>query len=113
MCICCSQCNSALVNQKYYDNSGKLFCNDCFLAEYDPTCYNCKVEIKGKSGVKMQSSTGKVLTWHKDCLQCSVCQSGISLDNVVFKDKLFCKSCYLDTILNKCDKCVKVSMPLV
>eukprot|EP00092_Neocalanus_flemingeri_P020518 GFUD01022231.1.p1 GENE.GFUD01022231.1~~GFUD01022231.1.p1 ORF type:complete len:519 (+),score=136.93 GFUD01022231.1:269-1825(+) len=106
-CFCCSQCNSALVNQKYYDKSGKLFCNDCFLAEYDPTCYNCKVEIKGKSGVKMQSSTGKVLTWHKDCLQCSVCQSGISLDNVVFKDKLFCKSCYLDTILNKCDKCVK------
>ena len=59
-------------------------------------------------GVKMNSTNGQVLTWHEDCLQCSVCYAGISLDNVVFRDKLFCKSCYLDTILNKCDKCEKV-----
>jgi hypothetical protein len=106
-CFCCNQCNSALVNQKYYDKSGKLFCNNCFLAEHLPTCYNCKVEIKGKSGVKMNSTNGQVLTWHEDCLQCSVCQAGISLDNVVFRDNLFCKSCYLDTIMDKCDKCAK------
>ena len=48
-------------------------------------------------GVKMNSTNGQVLTWHEDCLQCSVCYAGISLDNVVFRDKLFCKSCYLDT----------------
>jgi len=106
-CFCCAQCNSALVNQKYYDKSGKLFCNNCFLAEHLPTCYNCKVEIKGRSGVKMNATSGAVLTWHEDCLQCSECRKGISLDNVVFKDKLFCKSCYLDTMLNKCDKCIQ------
>ena len=30
------------------------------------------------------------------------------MENVVFRNKLFCKPCYLDTILNKCDKCVQV-----
>ena len=36
--------------------------------------------------VKMNSSEGQVLTWNEDCLQCSVCQAGISLDNVVFNE---------------------------
>ena len=125
-CFSCNQCNSALVNQKYYDKAGKLFCNNCFLAEHDPTCYKCTVEIKGRSeylvdpyetltiiiigGVKMNSTSGQVLTWHEDCLQCSVCQKEISMDNVVFRNKLFCKPCYLDTILNQCDKCEKVNI---
>jgi len=104
-CFCCSQCNSALVNQKYYEKSGSLFCNNCFLAEYLPTCFYCKEELKGKAGVKMHSSTGQVLTWHQDCLHCSKCSNEVDLDTVVFKEKLFCKSCYLDTVLDKCDKC--------
>ena len=44
----CGQCGSSLVNTKYYDKLGSLYCNNCFLAEHLPTCYNCKVEIKGK-----------------------------------------------------------------
>ena len=47
-CFICSQCNSSLVNSKYYDKQGKLFCNNCFLAEHLPTCYKCGIEIKGK-----------------------------------------------------------------
>jgi len=107
-CFVCNQCNSSLVNSKYYDKQGKLFCNNCFLAEHLPTCYNCKMEIKGKGGVKMHSDSGQTLTWHEDCLQCSVCQVKVQLDNVVFSDKLFCRSCYIETNLNKCDKCSKV-----
>ena len=60
-------------------------------------------------GVKMNSESGQVLTWHEDCLQCSVCHLRVSLDNVVFREKLFCKSCYIEINLNKCDKCTKVS----
>ena len=47
-CFVCGQCGSSLVNSKYYDKLGSLYCNNCFLAEHLPTCYNCKVEIKGK-----------------------------------------------------------------
>ena len=57
----------------------------------------------------MSSESGQVLTWHEDCLQCSVCHLTVSLDNVVFREKLFCKSCYIENNLNKCDKCTKVS----
>ena len=47
-CFVCGQCNSSLVNSKYYDKNGSLFCNNCFLAEHLPTCFRCRVEIKGK-----------------------------------------------------------------
>ena len=58
----------------------------------------------------MHSDSGQTLTWHEDCLQCSVCQVKVQLDNVVFSDKLFCRSCYIETNLNKCDKCSKVGV---
>ena len=47
-CFVCGQCNSSLVNTKYYDKNGSLFCNNCFLAEHLPTCFRCGVEIKGR-----------------------------------------------------------------
>ena len=47
-CFVCGQCNSSLVNTKYYDKSGSLYCNNCFLAEHLPTCFRCGVEIKGR-----------------------------------------------------------------
>ena len=56
----------------------------------------------------MSAKSGQVLTWHEECLKCSVCLLSVSLDNVVFKEKLFCKSCYIENNLNKCDKCTKV-----
>ena len=157
-CFSCNQCNSGLVNQKYYDKEGTLLCNNCYLAQYLPTCFYCNKEIKGRSeystvsiytsmvlsrtiytshtvnyttckvslilvctslkydmiygisdGVKMSAVSGQVLTWHEDCLECSVCKEGVTLDNVVFKDNLFCKTCYLETMLNKCDTCKQVS----
>lgn len=107
-CFVCGQCNSSLVNTKYYDKNGSLFCNNCFLAEHLPTCFRCGVEIKGRGGVKMNSESGQTLTWHEDCLQCSVCEVRLRMDNVVFKEKLFCKSCYIEASLNKCDKCCEV-----
>jgi len=64
--------------------------------------------FEGGGGVKMHSDSGQTLTWHQDCLQCSVCQVTLSLQNVVFKEKLFCKSCYIEANLNKCGKCSKV-----
>ena len=64
-------------------------------------------------GVKMSAVSGQVLTWHEDCLQCSVCKAGVTLDNVVFKENLFCKTCYLDTMLNKCDTCKQVTGAII
>ena len=60
----------------------------------------------------MNSESGEVLTWHEDCLQCTVCHLRVSLDNVVFREKLFCKSCYIEHNLDRCDKCAKVSRNL-
>ena len=58
----------------------------------------------------MTATNGKVLTWHASCLQCNICRvKPIQLDNVVFNaDKLFCKPCYLNEMLDKCNKCKKV-----
>ena len=50
----------------------------------------------------MHSEGGQTLTWHEECLQCSVCSIQLQMDNVVFRDKLFCKSCYIQTSLNRC-----------
>ena len=50
----------------------------------------------------MHSEGGQTLTWHEECLQCSVCSVQLQMDNVVFRDKLFCKSCYIQTSLNRC-----------
>ena len=57
----------------------------------------------------MNSESGQVLTWHDSCLNCSVCKITVGLDNVVFREKLFCRSCYRENNLNRCDKCSKVS----
>lgn len=48
-CFSCNQCNSGLVNQKYYDKEGTLLCNNCYLAKHLPTCLYCKKEIGGRS----------------------------------------------------------------
>jgi len=108
-CFICSQCNMSLVNEKYYDKgSDGLFCANCFLARHLPTCYACKIEIRGTDGVKMESDGGQLLTWHQSCLTCSVCCQAVGLDNVVFKNSLFCKSCYITSTLDKCDACKKL-----
>ena len=56
----------------------------------------------------MNSPSGQVLTWHESCLQCSDCRDDLNMDNVVFNEKLFCKPCYMNAKLNKCDTCSKV-----
>ena len=58
--------------------------------------------FSSEGGVKMHSEGGQTLTWHEECLQCSVCSVRLQMDNVVFRDKLFCKSCYIQTSLNRC-----------
>ena len=70
-CFCCNICGSALVGQKYYVKEEKLFCNNCFLAEYLPTCYSCKVELHGKgylpSSFLIPSEKLFIqFRWHKD-----------------------------------------------
>ena len=47
-CFVCQQCKDSLVGTKYYDKQGSLYCDNCFHAEHLPTCYHCKVELKGK-----------------------------------------------------------------
>ena len=47
-CFICRQCSDSLVGTKYYDKQGSLYCYNCFHAEHLPTCYHCKVELKGK-----------------------------------------------------------------
>lgn len=107
-CFVCRQCNMSLVNEKFYDKGADgLFCENCFLAKHKPTCYACKVIIKGADGVKMESGGGQVLTWHQQCLTCSVCCQTVGLDNVVFKQSLFCKKCYIQSTLDKCYSCTK------
>jgi LIM domain-containing protein 2 len=107
-CFTCRQCNSSLVNQKYYEKEGEgLFCSNCFLAKHLPTCFACREEIKGSGGVKMEAGGGEVLTWHQACLTCSVCCQAVGLDNVVFKASLFCKMCYIQSTLDRCEECSK------
>jgi len=108
-CFQCVQCNLSLVNEKYYDKGvDGLFCANCFLAKYLPVCFACKADIKGSEGVKMESEGGQLLTWHQTCLTCSMCLQAMDLDNVVFKDSLYCKNCYVQKNLDRCDACKKL-----
>merc|ERR1719275_187060 len=47
-CFICRQCNSSLVNQKYYEKGSEgAFYENCFLARNLPTCFACNGEISG------------------------------------------------------------------
>jgi len=108
-CFTCRQCHMSLVGEKYYEKANQgLFCANCFLAQNLPTCYACRAEITGSDGVKMESDGGQLLTWHSTCLTCSVCCQHVGLDNVVFKNSLFCKKCFIQSTLDKCDACQKL-----
>ena len=58
-CFVCIQCNSSLVGSKYYDKQDSLYCNNCFLAEHSPTCYYCKVQLKGKGKWELEGNNRK------------------------------------------------------
>jgi len=66
------------------------------------------ITLHFSDGVKMESGGGQLLTWHSGCLTCSVCCQQVGLDNVVFKNSLFCKKCYIQSTLDSCDACTKL-----
>merc|ERR1711977_198895 len=47
-CFCCTQCQSSLIGAKRKkEENGRVFCHECWVELYAPTCYVCHQKIAG------------------------------------------------------------------
>lgn len=100
----CAECKVPIVNEKYYEVSGKYYCEKCYLKLFAPKCAYCGKPIVDE----YVTYDGK--PYHKSCyrdhiaLRCSLC-GGIIEDEYLtdFWGNVYHK--YHEGNIPKCDYC--------
>lgn len=89
-CLKCSECNK-LLDSKYFEISGRLYCRNDYLACFGPTCFGCAVKITDDQyffSIKQTISTGdplhgtqttqsNSLFFHDKCFACNYCSRAL------------------------------------
>lgn len=85
-CLKCSECNK-LLDSKYFETSGRLYCRNDYLAYFGPSCVGCGGKITDEQyffSIKQTLSTGDSLNgpgaqtvnslfFHNTCFSCNYC----------------------------------------
>jgi len=89
-CLKCSECNK-LLDSKYFETSGRLYCRNDYLAYFGPSCFGCAGKITDDQyffSIKQTMSTGdtlhgtttqttNTLFFHDRCFSCSYCSRAL------------------------------------
>lgn len=87
-CLKCSECNK-LLDSKYFETSGRLYCRNHYLAYYGPSCFGCAGKITDEQyffSIKQTISAGdplhgpqatqsNTLFFHEKCFACNYCRT--------------------------------------
>lgn len=85
-CLKCCECNKIL-DSRYFETSGKLYCRNDYLAFYGPICMGCNGKITDEQyffSIKQTISTpdqlhgtpimqSNSLFFHEKCFECNIC----------------------------------------
>lgn len=85
-CLKCCKCNKIL-DSKYFETSGRLYCRNDYLAYFGPSCFGCACKITDEQyffSIKQTISTGdpmhgpqttqsNTLFFHDKCFSCNYC----------------------------------------
>lgn len=85
-CLKCSECNK-LLDSKYFETSGRLYCRNDYLTYFGPSCFGCSGKITDEQyffSIKQTISTGdplhgtqtthsNTLFFHDKCFSCNYC----------------------------------------
>ena len=102
-CLKCSKCNK-LLDSKYFETSGRLYCRNDYLAYFGPSCFGCAGKITDDQyffSIKQTISSGDPmhgnatqttngLFFHERCFSCNYCARSLQKGD---------KYCILDTSL--------------
>lgn len=97
-CLKCCECNK-LLDSKYFETSGRLYCRNDYLAYFGPSCFGCAGKITDEQyffSIKQTISTGDPLHgtqtsnlfFHDKCFACNYCARALQKGD---------KYCILDT----------------
>lgn len=86
-CLKCSECNK-LLDSKYFETRGRLYCRNDYLAYFGPSCFRCADKISDEQyffTIKQTTSNGdplhgnaqttqpNTLFFHDKCFACNYC----------------------------------------
>lgn len=85
-CLKCCECNM-LLDSKYFETSGRLYCRNDYLTYFGPSCFSCAGKITDEQyffTIKQTISTGdplhgtqatqsNTLFFHDKCFICNIC----------------------------------------
>lgn len=91
-CLKCCECNK-LLDQKYFETRGRLYCRNDYLAYFGPSCFGCAGKITDEQyffTIKQTLSTGSVdplngikntqsntFFFHDKCFACNYCSGSL------------------------------------
>lgn len=108
-CLKCCECNK-LLDSKYFETSGRLYCRNDYLAYFGPSCFGCAGKITDEQyffSIKQTISSGdplhgtqttqsNTLFFHVKCFECNYCTRALQkgdkyciLDNSAAPQKPF------------------------
>lgn len=82
-CLKCCECNQ-LLDSKYFETSGRLYCRNDYLAYFGPSCFGCDGKITDdqyffsikqtiSTGDTLHGTTTNTLFFHDRCFSCNYC----------------------------------------
>lgn len=99
-CFNCEQCHKSLAGAKYLCNDHKFYCEEDYVALFNPKCHHCEENVKGDY-VKALG-----YTWCINHFVCSDCGNGFPTGEFhKIDNQPYCKPCYLERTKIECNKC--------
>lgn len=93
-CLKCCECDK-LLESKYFENSGRLYCRNDYLTYFGPTCFGCRCKITDEqyffsikqttapqlgdplNGAPQNATQSETLFFHDKCFSCSYCSHSL------------------------------------
>ncbi|KAI1722433.1 LIM domain-containing protein [Ditylenchus destructor] len=101
-CFCCALCKSPIGTKSFIPKNEEVYCASCYEDKFATRCSKCKKVIT-TGGV-----TYKNEPWHRECFQCTNCNTSLAGQRFTSKDdKPYCADCYGELFAKRCSACVK------
>ncbi|XP_046664636.1 four and a half LIM domains protein 3 isoform X3 [Homalodisca vitripennis] len=104
-CFLCNKCRVSLVDKQFGSKLDKIFCGNCYDAQFASRCDGCGQIFKAGTK-KMEYKTRQ---WHEPCFACCVCKTPIGTKSFIPREQeIYCATCYEEKFATRCVKCNKI-----
>ncbi|KAK6626313.1 hypothetical protein RUM43_006624 [Polyplax serrata] len=96
----CSNCKTPITGDRFNQDQGSPYCEECYANIFLKRCYKCNMPIKEKIIVALEQF------WHQEHFTCADCH--IELTGLSFFEKdnvAYCQNCHMQKFAPKCKGC--------